>query len=374
MNTLDIFYVRYYKEDGSELAIGGVESYITQLIRLAYKLGFKSRIFQFGDAEFERCEEHAMVYAVRKRKNSDFKSLYNKALSMRNSSDKYVNVIANDELIPSFRVPDSIVIQHGIGFDYVTDRKIPDIILFLYNTYHAYKRVCALNRVDEVICVDNNYICWYRTQRSRHRVKLTPILNFAEIGPTEVAKSEDGIIRIVFARRFVKIRGTRLFVPAAKKLLDKYPNVEITFAGGGPDANYIQSVLGGHSRIKFTSYSSVESVKFHQKFDIAVVPTLYSEGTSLSLLEAMSAHCAVACTNVGGMTNIILDEYNGLMVSPESGEIYDALVRLIECASLRKSLSDKAYETICKSFSLDKWQDDWTHVLTNKFNSVWCHA
>lgn len=369
MNILDIFYVRYYKEDGSVLSIGGIESYITQLTKLAYKLGFKSRIFQFGNTEFERHEDYATVYAVIKRKRHDFKRLYNKALSMRDPSNNYINIIANDELIPSFKVPNSIVIQHGIGFDYITDRKIPNIVLFLYNAYCAYKRVWAMNNVEEAICVDNNYICWYRTQRPKDRVKLTPILNFTEIGPAEVIKREDRI-RLVFARRFVKIRGTHLFAPVAKRLLDEYPNIEITFAGGGPDENYIKSVIGKNDRVIYTSYSSSESLKFHQQFDIAVVPTLYSEGTSLSLLEAMSAHCAVVCTNIGGMTNIILDEYNGLMVSPDSEEIYNALVRLIESQALRKKLADKAYETVCESFSLEKWQADWTNVLINKFNSM----
>lgn len=369
MQVIDIFYVRYYKEDGTTLSIGGIETYITQLAGLAHKLGFKARVFQFGYDDFVKDDECATVYAVKIKGRKEFKKLYNKALSTREDENKYINIIANDLLIPSFDVPNSIVIQHGIGFDYVTDRNIPDVFLFLYNTYTAFKRVWAMKHVDEAVCVDNNYICWYRTQRPRNRVKLTPILNFAAIGPKEVNRSNEKV-KIVFARRFVKMRGTRLFAPVAKRLLDEYSNIEITFAGGGPDENYIKSVIGNNSRVNYTSYSSQDSLEFHQQFDIAVVPTLYSEGTSLSLLEAMSAHCAVVCTNIGGMTNIVLDEYNGLMVSPESEEIYNAVKRLIEDTKLRKEVSDNAYETVCKSFSLGKWQKEWTSVLTKKFDSI----
>lgn len=369
MQIIDIYYIRYYKEDGTTFSIGGIETYITQLANLAQQLGYKVRVFQFGYDEFVKSDATATVYAVKIKGKKDFKQLYNKALSTRELANQYINVIANDLLIPSFDVPNSIVIQHGIGFDYVADRPLPDFIYFLYNTYTAFKRVWAMRHVDEAICVDNNYICWYRTQRPRNRVKLTPILNFAAIGPIEVNRSGENI-KIVFARRFVKIRGTRLFAPVAKRLLDEYSNIEITFAGGGPDENYIKSVIGDNPRVNYTSYSSQDSLKFHQQFDIAVVPTLYSEGTSLSLLEAMSAHCAVVCTNIGGMTNIVLDEYNGLMVSPESDEIYNAVKRLIDNSKLRKEISNKAYETICKSFSLEKWQKEWTRVLTMKFSSI----
>lgn len=369
MQVIDIYYLRYYKEDGTVLSIGGIETYITQLTKLANQLGFKARVFQFAYDDFVKEEECATVYAVKIRGRKDFKLLYNKALSTREDTNKYINIIANDELIPSFDVPNSIVIQHGIGFDYVTDRKLPDILLFFYNTYTAFMRVWAMRHVDEAICVDNNYICWYRTQRPRNRVKLIPILNFSAIGPKEVHRNNEKV-KIVFARRFVKIRGTRLFAPVAKRLLDEYSNIDITFAGGGPDENYIKSVIGSNNRVNYTSYSSQDSIKFHQQFDIAVVPTLYSEGTSLSLLEAMSAHCAVVCTNIGGMTNIVLDEYNGLMVSPDSEEIYSAIKRLIENSELRKEISDKAYETVCKSFSLEKWQKEWTRVLINKFNLI----
>ncbi|WP_420491566.1 glycosyltransferase [Neobacillus drentensis] len=52
---------------------------------------------------------------------------------------------------------------------------------------------------------------------------------------------------------------------------------------------------------------------------------LGSEGTSLSLLEAMAAKCAEIATNVGGMTNIILDNYNGLIINPDESELYLAL-------------------------------------------------
>lgn len=367
MNIIDIIYVRYFKEDGSTLSVGGVESYITQLSRLAITLDIKVRVFQYGNHNFQKDTGHADVYAFYKKGNHNGNFLLQKAAELHDTNDKYLTIIANDSLIPNYKVQNSIVIQHGIGFDSCFGKKEPLLINFFKRAFRAYPIIRNMQNVDKVVCVDNNFINWYRTQTSFRDVKLIPILNFAEIGPNDEKSLKDKV-RIVFSRRFVQIRGTRLFAPVAKRLLDKYFDIEIVLAGGGPDEDFLKNYIGNNSRVQYISYSSDESIEFHRQFDIAVVPTIYSEGTSLSLLEAMSAQCAVVCTNVGGMTNIILDEYNGLMITPDENELYDALVRLIEDYELRKQLSQRAYETVKTSFSLQKWQKEWTKVIKEYFN------
>ena len=369
MNIVDILYIRYFKEDGSSLSIGGVESYITQLAKLASSMGYKVRVFQYGAYDFKKRTDSAEVYAFYKKGKHNGEFLISKASEMHGQDDQWLTIIANDTLIPKFHVPNSIVIQHGIGFDSCFGKNEPLLINFIKRSYRAYPIIKRMQNVDKVVCVDNNFINWYRTQTAFRNVKLIPILNFTEIGPKE-EKQYDGVVKIVFARRFVQIRGTRLFAPVAKKLLSRYDSIRIMFAGEGPDEQYLKETLGNDNRVGYESYQSNESISFHRQFDIAVVPTIYSEGTSLSLLEAMSAQCAVVCTNVGGMTNIILDEYNGLMVSPDEEELYEALCRLIEDSALRKNIAGNAYDTVKASFSIEKWQREWSKLIMNSFNNL----
>ena len=125
MNLLDIIYIRYYKEDGSSLNIGGIESYITQLAKLASSLETKVRVFQYGTHDFFKQTDSADVYAYFKsgNKNGDF--LLKKAAQMHRHDDKWLTIIANDTLIPNYHVPNSIVIQHGIGFDSCWEKNEP---------------------------------------------------------------------------------------------------------------------------------------------------------------------------------------------------------------------------------------------------------
>ena len=362
--VIDIFYTKYLTEDGNKLSVGGIESYIYHLTELSHTLGIPTRVFQFAKNDFKVEYHNSVVYGV-KNNSESFKALWNTALSVRNGSDRYLSIIANDSLIPSWKIPNSLVIQHGIGFDSTSTKHRPIIIEFLYKAFYAYRRIKRIYNVDEAICVDNNYINWFHTQIMRRDIKLTPILNFAKIGPQKVER-DSSTIKIVFARRFVHIRGTHLFAPVACRLLNKFDNIEITFAGNGPEEEYLKSTFKGYARVKFTEFSTTDSIDFHQNYHIALVPTIYSEGTSLSLLEAMSSHCAVISTNIGGLSNIIIDGYNGLMISPDEEELYNSLCLLIQNETLRNFLANNAYETVKTGFSIDKWKDAWTKVLERR--------
>ena len=93
--------------------------------------------------------------------------------------------------------------------------------------------------------------------------------------------------------------------------------------------------------------------------DIAVIPSLGSEGTSLSAIEAMSAGCAVVATCVGGLTNIIIDGYNGKLATPDEDELYEVLYKVITDGELRHRLAERAHTTVNESFSIDIWRERW---------------
>ncbi len=365
MFCFDIIYVRYLKEDGSGMSIGGIETYISQLVKLISDLGYKSRIFQFSNNDFLKYDAIGTEIHGIYSKGRKLKHLYDSVFKSRQQNTNYITIIANDELIPDYYVKNSIAIQHGIGFDKPERENWPFLLSFLFCSFKSLLRVKKNSNVSTIVCVDNNYICWYRTQTPNRSIRFIPILNFTEIPSSKVNRTDD-IVRIVFARRFEKYRGTRLFAPVAKKILNKFSNVNITFAGTGPDFDFLYNEFGNNPNVCFTKYNSSQSIEFHSQFDISVVPTTGSEGTSLSLLEAMAAHCSVVCTNVGGMTNIILDGYNGLMVSPDENELYDAIERLINNKDLRENIAHRGYETVKSSFSLGIWRDKWTQVLTQK--------
>ena len=52
-----------------------------------------------------------------------------------------------------------------------------------------------------------------------------------------------------------------------------------------------------------------EMNKAYQNADITLIPSLYSEGTSLSCIEAMACGNAVIATRIGGLSDLIINDF-----------------------------------------------------------------
>lgn len=87
--------------------------------------------------------------------------------------------------------------------------------------------------------------------------------------------------------------------------------------------------------------------------DIYCLPTL-KEGFSNSILEAMSAGCALVVTDFPGNLEAVTDQTNGLITPMgESIQLGQALERLLGDATLRTRLGQAARQTIEQEFSID---------------------
>lgn len=365
MRNVDIIYGKFLSEDSKTATIGGVQTYITDLSQVINEMGGKVRIVQFANKNFQyKLHENVSVHGfkINGKKNADrYQKLFNAAVQSRENENR-LTVFATDTIIPKKVSGDCIAIQHGIFWDIPRTANRSLIRQVLSRAFSAYKTVKRLNNVKSVVCVDYNFLNWYRTQVNRVVEYASVIPNYTRIAP-KFEKTNDKV-NIIFARRLFDYRGTRVFTKAISKLLEENNNIDITVAGSGPDEEWMKQRLQKYQNVTFTHYESFESLNIHQNKHIAVVPTVGSEGTSLSLLEAMSAQCAVVCTNVGGMTNIVLSGYNGLMVnSGNSEQLYTAVKSLVNDLNLRNKIAQNGYETVKAAFSYENWAEKWKNVL-----------
>lgn len=364
--TVDILYTSYYDFENEKLKIGGVQTYITNLIKVIKGLGWRVRVFQ-QDNSYHKCapEENLEIISVdlSNAGRKKYKKLLEYAIATRIPDQQYLTLFGSDNIIPKLYHEGSIAIQHGIFWDVPSKKTKPLWIGVLSKFVNAVLVLRRIQNIERLVCVDYNFINWYRAHIPNSAVLLFAIPNFTDI--PVLSEKNDNEINIIFARRLFDYRGTRIFAYAAEKLLCRYSNIKITVAGTGPDEKYMRQSLEKYPNVVFTEYRSEESLKIHSSQHIAVVPSIGSEGTSLSLLEAMATGCAVVCTNIGGMTNIILDGYNGLMVSPDGDALYSAISELIEDEKLRRRIADNGRDTAVQSFSFEKWKQKWETILLN---------
>jgi len=363
-----IIYQNYLNKQKDALSIGGIQTYISNLSDVLLSIGFDVIIYQRSNEPFDVLYGRSRVIGIEYTKNDKglYKALYNKMSGNIQNSD--LLIFGDDSFIVKNTKCKTIAIQHGVFWDKPERVNCTKFIFgldYILRSYRAWKTIKRLRLVDSVICVDHNFVNWYRAIVAYPQIKFNVIPNFSTIPGPYINKHDEEFINIIFARRLFDYRGTRIFATAIEKIIAQYENVFVTIAGEGPDEDYLKDKLLQYKRIEFIKYESKDSHKLHANKHIAVVPTLGSEGTSLSLLEAMASSCAVICSDVGGMTNIVLDHYNGLMIQPNENDLYNSIIELIENNNLRKFISKNAYDTVLASFSKDKWKNTWIECIKN---------
>lgn len=363
-NKAFLIYNLFFDVEKAEPTIGGIQTYICDLASVFSKLDYDVVIIQEG-LENASIDWNGYQIRVLKSKIGNIK-FYNKIIRKFVDSevkkDDFV-VFMTHTLNCKINHKKTISIQHGIYWDIPTESpKSSSLIEFLFRNYRSHSDLKNVNKCNYCVAVDYNFLNWYKTQQYYRRVDINVIPNYASFYERSGSLDNEKV-RILFARRFEKYRGTRIFAESIKKLIGLYPNVEVTFAGGGPDENYLKDMFSGDKNVSFIKFSYGESHLVHLKHDIAVVASIGSEGTSLSLLEAMGTGCAVVSSNVGGLTNIVIDGYNGLICDISADSLFECLERLVNDKELRTRLSKNAFETVKCGFSKDTWQKKWINVI-----------
>jgi len=133
----------------------------------------------------------------------------------------------------------------------------------------------------------------------------------------------------------------------------------VTFAGEGPLEAEIRAAFIDQPQVQICRYQPAEALDIHYQHDLVLLPSIGSEGSSLSLAEAMAAGCAVVSTNVGGLSNMLIDQFNGLMMMPDADSLTAQLDFLLQQPTAAKRMAFQAHATAVNSLSLTRWQQDW---------------
>lgn len=363
MKTAYLIYDLYYNFDTKYPTIGGIQTYIADLSMIFLKERYKVIILQKGkkDMEEEWNGRYVHAFGISSNKNSEYKRILKKYLSNVLKIDDFVVFMTHTLNFP-IKHKKTISIQHGIYWDIPYDKpRSSEFVEFFFRNIHSWKEIHKVNCIKHTVAVDYNYLNWYRTQQYFLRSEIHVIPNYSQY-ETKIVK-QNTPPKIIFARRMEKYRGTRVFADVVNKLLENKIKCEVTFAGIGPDLEYLKQKYEKSDNVSFITYQHNESKAIHNQHDIAVVCSIGSEGTSLSLLEAMGCGCAVVATNIGGMTNIVLDGFNGRLVDADAEEIYMAVKELIESPELRKRIAKNGVETVKQAFSKEKWIKEWIKII-----------
>jgi glycosyltransferase involved in cell wall biosynthesis len=170
---------------------------------------------------------------------------------------------------------------------------------------------------------------------------------------------------ILVVGRFDLHKGGDLVLEAFRQVALQNSTVELLFVG--PDRGvtidgvnyhfdeYVERFIADNSikkRIQFLGHCDHERIAELRKNALVTIVCSRYENFPLSLLESLAAGCPTVATAVGGMKEIIIDDFNGLLAEPESpASIAEKVLLLINDPEKMQRLSQHAIEDCKKRFS-----------------------
>lgn len=163
-----------------------------------------------------------------------------------------------------------------------------------------------------------------------------------------------------------------LFIQAAKKLIDLYPNLEFIIVGDGPLKQRLRSMV---SKLKLANKIIFTGIQtnlngIYNSMDIFAL-TSTTEGQPITILEAFSTKIPVIASRVGGVPNLVKNEHTGLLF--DSGDLdgfVNAVSYLIDNPQKKEFFRQNAYEFVRNNFTVEqmknKYEYEYFEILAEK--------
>jgi glycosyltransferase involved in cell wall biosynthesis len=183
------------------------------------------------------------------------------------------------------------------------------------------------------------------------KVRYLPIGIDTVVFSPAARETESGGPIVLFSNRgFFPVYDTRTLLAGFASARNVNPGLSLVLKGDGPEE--------GEMRRLVTSMNLSGAVTFRERSQYSDVPgdlkradifisTATSDGTPVSVLEAMSTGLPCIATRVGGVPEWIKDGENGLLIPPGDPEALSrAILTLAADPLLRRRLGAKARETV----------------------------
>ena len=166
--------------------------------------------------------------------------------------------------------------------------------------------------------------------------KLVSINNGVRLGDDDARVERDNdVIKILSVGRLVEDKAIDLALKALHKLHKDYPQIQWQYdiIGDGELENALKELTEEFkltSKVKFHLYQDSNYVKSMMNTSDFLLLTSVNEALPTVILEAQALKLPVIATNVGSVSNLVIDNHTGFLVEPNVDSIYEGLVKLIE--------------------------------------------
>jgi len=257
-----------------------------------------------------------------------------------------------------------ISINHGIFWDYT--ESLATILWGENRTEFFRRQLHGIKEVDACVAVDTNVrnVVAAMEPGAERKVHYVPNFVDTELFRPDVRKwNPEHKTKVLFPRRLVPLRGINEFMLLAAD----FPECDFLLCGQAFSED-AEGLLAEHQEKNQPNVRTImrpmeQMPEVYQEADIAVIPTRAAEGTSLSCLEAMATGLPIITTPAGGLPNLVIDRWNGLVVDLNHDLLTPALKTMISNPEMMERYGRRNRQMAVECFDVKLWRDRWRKVI-----------
>ncbi|MFC1800490.1 glycosyltransferase family 4 protein [Nanoarchaeota archaeon] len=184
--------------------------------------------------------------------------------------------------------------------------------------------------------------------------KIEVIYNGIDVDKLKPKETNNKKFTIVLPSRISREKGQNIAIDAIKLMPDDIKKkLELVIVGFVSDERYLNELKDKAKNLPITIEANVpDIVKYYQKADLIVFPTLMYEGFGLVAAEAMCCEKPVIASNFPAIKEVVNE--NGILVNPnDSKELSEAIVKLFKNKSMRDKFSKQGRKFVLNNFTWD---------------------
>jgi len=229
--------------------------------------------------------------------------------------------------------------------------------------WYSIVRICT-RRADKIVAVSS----YVKEALIKKGVTPQKIEVIPEMISLDFFKEKDGIssadnefaislrdkIVLYAGARFDYRKGSQVLIKAMPIVLKGLPNTKFIITGVIPKKEMkLIEEKNLSKNVVFTNLIPREKMPaIYDMSDVVVFPNVAPEPFGLVLTETMGRKKPVIASNIGGIPEIVKNEVNGLLVTPnDPNDLAKAIIRVLTDEKLAKRLSESGTLTVKEKFS-----------------------
>jgi glycosyltransferase involved in cell wall biosynthesis len=164
-----------------------------------------------------------------------------------------------------------------------------------------------------------------------------------------------------------RYKGVDALIVAVARVRTTIPDVQLVAVGSGDDLSRLRSIAAEEQvadRVHFLEgLSKEELASRYAAADVFALPSI-GEGFGLVFLEAMAFGKPVVGADAGGITDLIRDGSNGLLIPPNDPDgLAQGLSRLLQDEALRRKLGECGAAMVRREYQFDAFREALDQIL-----------